>query len=91
MRRCGHLNLTVQPFLLPCQGDVFHASGFANTTEEGLGRTVVWKRIAAGLHHCLGVHVEGNDIYVLGRNQITKLVDVNGDLQTILRMLFESL
>lgn len=41
-----------------------------------------WRRIASGLHQALGVCVFEDKIYVLGRNQITKLHDLNGDLET---------
>ena len=38
-----------------------------------------WKRIASGLHQPLGVWVHDEKIYVLGRNQITRLHDLNED------------
>jgi len=41
-----------------------------------------WKRIASGLHQALGVWVHEEKIYVLGRNQITRLHDLNGDFET---------
>ena len=41
-----------------------------------------WRRIASGLHQALGVCVHDDKIYVLGRNQITLLHDLNGDLET---------
>jgi len=41
-----------------------------------------WRRIASGLNQALGVWVDDEKIYVLGRNQITRLHDLNGDLET---------
>ena len=41
-----------------------------------------WRRIASGLHQALGVWVHEEQIYVLGRNQITRLHDLNSDLET---------
>ena len=38
-----------------------------------------WRRIAGGMHHLLGVVVHDDQIYTLGRNQITRLHDLNGD------------
>ncbi|MFN7625423.1 MAG: hypothetical protein ACK5PZ_01245, partial [Pirellula sp.] len=40
-----------------------------------------WRRIAGGMHHLLGVVVHNDQIYTLGRNQITRLHDLNGDQQ----------
>jgi len=40
---------------------------------------VVWRRIASGLHQPLGVSVSADGIHVLGRDQITRLEDLNGD------------
>jgi putative heme-binding domain-containing protein len=56
------------------QGDVWHVEGLDRTL-----RNVRWRRIAAGLHHALGLVVVDRAIYVLGRDQITRLVDLNGD------------
>ncbi|MEW4453344.1 DUF6797 domain-containing protein [Bremerella sp. JC817] len=55
-------------------GDVWLVSGLDSTLKE-----VRWKRFAAGLHQPLGVVVWKDHIYVLGRDQITRLVDLNGD------------
>ncbi|HEY1081400.1 MAG TPA: DUF6797 domain-containing protein [Prosthecobacter sp.] len=38
-----------------------------------------WKRYATGLHQPLGVKVANNKLYVLGRDQVTCLHDLNGD------------
>jgi putative heme-binding domain-containing protein len=56
------------------QGDVWLVSGLDNKLES-----VRWRRFASGLHHALGLVVADKSIYVLGRDQITRLVDVNGD------------
>jgi len=54
------------------QGDVWLVSGLDTQTAS-------WKRIAAGMHHLLGVVVHEDKIYTLGRNQITRLHDLDGD------------
>ena len=38
-----------------------------------------WKRFATGLHQPLGVKIVKDEIFVLGRDQITRLADENGD------------
>ncbi|WP_207395665.1 DUF6797 domain-containing protein [Bremerella alba] len=55
-------------------GDVWLASGLDADLDE-----IHWKRFATGLHQPLGVAVRDNEIYVLGRDQITRLVDHNDD------------
>jgi hypothetical protein len=55
-------------------GDVWIASGI----DEKLA-TLTWKRFATGLYQPLGLKVSGGDVYVLGRDQITRLHDLNGD------------
>jgi len=55
-------------------GDVWLATGLDADLDE-----IRWKRFAAGLHQPLGVAVRDNEIYVLGRDQITRLVDFNDD------------
>ena len=59
------------------QGDVWRVEGLDNTL-----RNVRWRRIASGLHHALGLVIADKSVYVLGRDQITRLVDVNGDGET---------
>lgn len=56
------------------QGDVWRVTGIDNTLEK-----VRWRRFASGLHQPLGLVVNGGDIYVLGRDQITRLQDLNND------------
>ncbi len=42
-------------------------------------RQVEYKLLAGGLHEALGLHVEGKDVYVVQRPELTKLVDRDGD------------
>jgi putative heme-binding domain-containing protein len=56
------------------QGDVWRASGLDEELPE-----VRWRRIASGLHQALGVVVDEDQIFVIGRDQLTKLHDRNGD------------
>lgn len=55
-------------------GDVWRVSG----VDESLSR-LRWRRIASGLHQPLGLVVVDGDPCVLGRDQITRLRDLNGD------------
>ncbi len=60
--------------LCTMQGDVWHVEGLDATLKN-----VRWRRIASGLHHALGLVIADQSVYVLGRDQITRLVDRNGD------------
>jgi hypothetical protein len=40
---------------------------------------VKYKLFATGLHEALGLHVEGKDVFVIQRPELTKLVDKDGD------------
>jgi len=76
---CGDHDFLPDGSALVCtmQGDVWHVSGLESGTNlPGVAR---WKRFASGLHHALGLVVSGDGIYVQGRDQITRLKDVNGD------------
>ena len=55
-------------------GDVWMVSGIG----ESLG-TLQWKRYATGLNQPLGVRVVDDNVYVTGRDQITRLHDNNND------------
>lgn len=55
-------------------GDVWVLSGLS----EKLG-TVRWKRYAAGLFETLGLVIADGKVLVSGRDQITRLHDLNGD------------
>ncbi|QGJ69926.1 Auracyanin-A [Planctomycetales bacterium 10988] len=59
------------------QGDVWHVTGLDSGTDEKGKAT--WRRFAAGLNLALGLVIHNDEIYVLGRDQITKLRDLNGD------------
>ena len=55
-------------------GDVWIVSGLDEKLEK-----VVWKRFAAGLFEPLGLRIVKDTVYVHGRDQITRLHDLNGD------------
>ncbi|MSU40274.1 MAG: hypothetical protein EXS22_10205 [Pedosphaera sp.] len=55
-------------------GDVWLVSGIDDTLQE-----LKWKRFATGLFQPLGLKVVGEKVYVLGRDQITRLHDLNND------------
>jgi azurin/sugar phosphate isomerase/epimerase len=55
-------------------GEVWLVKGIDEKLE-----TLRWKRFATGLHQPLGVKVVNDQLHVLGRDQITRLHDLNGD------------
>jgi sugar phosphate isomerase/epimerase/cytochrome c551/c552 len=55
-------------------GDVWRMSGVNDKLDH-----LVWKRFATGLFQPLGLKVVDDHVHVLGRDQITRLVDRNGD------------
>ena len=55
-------------------GDVWIVSGIDATLEK-----LTWRRYAAGLFQPLGLKIVDDAVYVLGRDQITRLRDLNGD------------
>ena len=55
-------------------GDVWVGSGIDDKLEK-----LTWKRYATGLYQALGLKIVDDTIYVLGRDQITRLKDLNGD------------
>jgi putative heme-binding domain-containing protein len=59
------------------QGDVWRVEGLDDKL-----RNVRWRRMASGLHHALGLVIVDQFVYVLGRDQITRLIDLNGDGET---------
>jgi len=65
-----------QPSLAVCtvHGDVWTVSG----VDTGL-KELRWRRFATGLYQPLGLTIVGNDVYVLGRDQITRLRDTDGN------------
>ena len=58
-------------------GDVWTVTGLNGTLDS-----LVWQRTATGLNQPLGLKIVGEQIYVLGRDQITRLVDLNADGET---------
>ena len=56
------------------QGDVWRVSGLQHPSQ-----TATWNRFAAGLHHCQGIVVDSDGVFVIGRDQITRLHDQNDD------------
>jgi putative heme-binding domain-containing protein len=61
-------------YLSTMQGDVWRVGGLDNPLAR-----VCWKRFASGLHQALGLVVAEGQVYVLGRDQITRLHDLNGE------------
>jgi len=55
-------------------GDVWLVSGLDEKLEK-----ITWKRFASGLFQPLGLKIVDGKIYVTGRDQITRLHDLNGD------------
>jgi len=55
-------------------GDVWRVEGL----DAGL-TDVRWRRVASGLHQALGLVVAGGQAHLLGRDQVTRLHDLNGD------------
>ncbi|MFO0914130.1 MAG: c-type cytochrome [Pirellulales bacterium] len=55
-------------------GDVWLVDGVNADLKQ-----LVWKRFATGLYQPLGLRIVRDQIYVLGRDQITRLHDTNGD------------
>ncbi len=58
-------------------GDVWVVRGL-----KGDWGSLKWQRIASGLFETLGVKVVNGKIFVNGRDQITELIDLNGDGET---------
>ena len=56
------------------QGDVWRVDGLDDKLEH-----VRWRKFASGLHQALGLVVAKGEIFVLGRDQVTRLHDLNGD------------
>ena len=55
-------------------GDVWTVTGIDDKLEA-----LTWKRFATGLFQPLGLKIVGEKVYVLGRDGITRLNDLNGD------------
>ncbi len=63
--------------LATMQGDVWKAAGLDDSLAA-----VRWRRVASGLHQALGLVTDGDRVYAIGRDQITRLHDLNGDGET---------
>ena len=59
-------------------GDVWRVEGVM----EKAPATLRWRRIASGLFQPLGVKFRGDELFITCRDQIAKLVDLNGDGET---------
>jgi len=55
-------------------GDVWTVSGIDDTLAR-----LTWRRLATGLYEPLGLRIVDDKVHVLGRDQITRLHDLNGD------------
>jgi hypothetical protein len=55
-------------------GDVWIVSGIDASLSK-----LTWKRYATGLFQTLGLKIVDDQVYVLGRDQITRFKDLNGD------------
>ncbi|HWE02327.1 MAG TPA: DUF6797 domain-containing protein [Tepidisphaeraceae bacterium] len=60
--------------LCSISGDVWVVSGIDDKLEN-----LKWRRFATGLFQPLGLKIVDDVVYVLGRDQITRLRDLNGD------------
>ena len=56
------------------QGEVWVVSGIDDTLQK-----LSWRRFASGLFQPLGVRIVRGEVYVIGRDQITHLRDLNAD------------
>ncbi len=61
-------------YVCTIHGDVWLVTGI----DAGL-QSLHWKRVASGLFQPLGLKVRGDQVYVLGKDRITRLDDLNGD------------
>ncbi len=63
-------------------GDVWQVENFAADPAQPKSawqQTARWRRFAAGLHQPLGLIVDDDGVFVMGRDQLTRLHDLNGD------------
>ena len=61
-------------YLCTIHGDVWRVTGINDSLD-----TLRWHRFATGLFQALGLKVRDNQVYVLGRDRITRLQDANND------------
>ncbi len=81
---CGDHDFLEDGSILVCtmQGDVWHGTGVSldeHGQKQPSNGKVEWRRFASGLHQALGLKVSQDGIFVLGRDQITRLHDRNHD------------
>lgn len=79
---CGDHDFMPDGSAMVCtiQGDVWHVSGLQNDPAGTQGSAQVrWRRFASGLHQPLGLLIDRDGIFVLGRDQLTRLNDLNRD------------
>ena len=65
---------TATPPICSVSGDVWVVCGIDDKLEQ-----LKWRRFATGLFQPLGLKIVDDKVYVLGRDQITRLHDLNGD------------
>ena len=63
-----------EAYVCTIHGDVWRVTGIDDSLRE-----LKWKRYATGLFQPLGLRVREGKVYVLGRDRITRLHDMNGD------------
>lgn len=61
-------------YICTIHGDVWRVTGIDDSL-----RQLTWKRFATGLFQPLGLQVRNDEVFVLGRDRITRLHDENGD------------
>lgn len=61
-------------YVCTAHGDVWKVTGIDDDLDE-----IKWQRFATGLYEPLGLKIREGEIFVLGRDQITRLHDENGD------------
>ena len=61
-------------YVCTIHGDVWRVTGI-----DGGLQSLHWKRVASGLFQPLGLKVRGDRVYVLGKDRITRLDDLNHD------------
>ncbi|MDG1072224.1 MAG: hypothetical protein P8P32_11475 [Akkermansiaceae bacterium] len=74
--RIGGVGIVDEDTVAVCtlMGDVWLVDGVDGDLNE-----LTWQRIASGLHQPLGLVVHEGRVHVIGRDQLTRLVDLNGD------------
>ncbi len=77
---CGGHDFLPDGSALVCtmQGDVWHVSGLTDDAGNP-SHTARWRRFASGLSQALGLVATPGGVYVQGRDQITRLRDLNHD------------